>query len=90
MARKAQHPMDSTEHLEEVTRSALDFVCKYPKYVVELERRKNLLQAKLQAVKLEAEERRLHMSMPESLQKVLAGKRLLLWNFCSRSMAMMT
>ena len=71
--------MDSTEHLEEVTRSALDFVCKYPKYVVEVERRKNLLQAKLQAVKLEAEEQRLHMSMPESLQKVLAGKRLLLW-----------
>ena len=41
------HPMDTTDHLEQVTREALDFNLKYPPQVVELERKKNLLHAKL-------------------------------------------
>eukprot|EP00435_Cladocopium_sp_Y103_P022067 s4526_g5.t1 len=74
-----QHPMDSAEHLEEVTRYALDFNFRYPPgHVVRLERRKNLLQAKLLATRLAAEETALHDALPTSLAKVLEGKKLLL------------
>eukprot|EP00435_Cladocopium_sp_Y103_P049944 s2858_g15.t1 len=80
-AERVQHPMDSTEHLESATKYALDFNFRYPADVVKLERRKNLLQAKLMALKLEQDETKLHAGLPFSLQKVLAGKRLLLWKF---------
>ena len=80
MAEKAVHPMDSADHLEGVTKYALDFVFKYPAHVVKLERRKNLLQAKLLGLKLADEERALHSTLPPSLNKVLSGKNLLLWH----------
>ena len=79
MAKKASHPMDSVDHLEEVTKYALDFNFRYPEHVVKLERRKNLLQAKLLSVKLAEEESKLHASLPPPLQKVLEGKKLLVW-----------
>ena len=40
MAEKAVHPMDSADHLEGITKYALDFVFEYPAHVVKLERRK--------------------------------------------------
>ena len=73
------HPMHTTEHLEEVTREALEFNLRYPHHLVELERKKNLLHAKLMAAQLEKQELTLHAEMPECLRKVLDGKRLLLW-----------
>lgn len=73
------HPMDTTEHLEVVTREALEFNLRYPHHLVELERKKNLLHAKLMAAQLEKQELTLHEEMPECLRKVLDGKRLLLW-----------
>ena len=79
MAKKANHPMDSVDHLEEVTKYALDFNFRYPEHVVKLEQRKNLLQAKLLSVKLADEESRLHATLPPPLQKVLEGKKLLVW-----------
>ena len=79
MVANALHPMDSTDHLESFTKQALDFVFKYPKNLVQLERRKNLLQAKLLAAKLNDDEKALHAGLPLCLQKVLAGKKLLLW-----------
>eukprot|EP00435_Cladocopium_sp_Y103_P066873 s464_g29.t1 len=78
-AQQVQHPMDSTDHLEEPTKFALDFNFRYPEHVVKLERRKNLLQAKLMAARLADEEQALHSSLPPSLKKVLAGKNLLVW-----------
>ena len=78
-AHHVQHPMDSTDHLESVTKFALDFVFQYPGHVVKLERKKNLLQARLMAIKLADSEQKLHDSLPEPLAKVLNGKRLLLW-----------
>ena len=71
--------MDTTEHLEGVVKESLDFNLRYPQHLVELERKKNMLQAKLMAAQLEEKERVLHEGMPESLRKVLDGKRLLLW-----------
>ena len=44
-----------------------------------LERKKNLLFAKLLAVQTEDQEKALHKSLPESLAKVLSGKRILVW-----------
>ena len=79
LACNLMHPMDATDHLEEPTRYALDFNLKYPCSVVTLERKKNLLHAKLLAVQCEAQEKELHAGLPPSLQKVLEGKRLLVW-----------
>ena len=79
MAMKVQHPMDTVDHLEDVTRHALDFNFRYPGHVIKLERRKNLLQAKLMALRLAEDEAKLHAAMPDHLQKVLKGKNLLLW-----------
>jgi len=78
-ALQAGHPMDTTEHLEGVVKESLDFNLRCPQHLVELERKKNMLQAKLMAAQLEGKERVLHEGMPESLRKVLDGKRLLLW-----------
>lgn len=79
MALNTMHPMDTTEHLEAVTQMALDCNLRYPPHLVELERKKNLLQAKLLAVQTKQQEEELHASLPESLQKVLAGKKLIVW-----------
>ena len=79
LAMGVQHPMDATEHLEAVTRYALEFNLKYPPHVVMLERKKNLLQARLLAKQFEQQEKQLHESLPPSLQKVLHGKQLLVW-----------
>lgn len=38
LAKCVQHPMDSTDHLESVTKFALDFNFRYPAHVVKLER----------------------------------------------------
>ena len=72
--------MDSADHLESVTKYALDFVFRYPAHVVKVERRKSLLQAELLGLKLADEEHVLHSTWPPSLNKVLAGKNLLLWH----------
>ena len=46
---------------------------------MELERKKNLLHAKLLAVQSKQQEEELHASLPDSLRKVLGGKRLIVW-----------
>lgn len=73
------HPMDTTEHLEAVAQLALDCNLRYPPQLVELERKKNLLHAKLLAVQSKQQEEELHASLPDSLRKVLEGKRLIVW-----------
>eukprot|EP00435_Cladocopium_sp_Y103_P024707 s3081_g6.t1 len=71
--------MDTTDHLEQVTKEALDFNLRYPHHLVELERKKNLLFAKLLVAQTEQQEKALHEGLPEHLQKVLMGKRILVW-----------
>ena len=78
-ATKLQHPVDSTDHLAPVTRDALMFNLRYPHELVKLERKKNLLFAKLLAVQNQDQETALHKSLPGHLQKVLDGKRILVW-----------
>ncbi len=71
--------MDSVEHLEEVTVAALHFNLHYPMELVKVERKKNLLYAKMWAKKQATAETELHSKLPPSLRKVLEGKNLLLW-----------
>ena len=41
-AKELKHPIDATDHLEPVTRQALQVNLRYPAAVVKLERKKNL------------------------------------------------
>ena len=79
LSRQVKHPMDSTEHLEEPTLFLLKFNLTYPMHLVQIERKKNILQAKILLKKLESEELEMHKSFPDCLKKVLEGKKLLLW-----------
>ena len=79
LSKKVNHPMDSTEHLEEPTLFSLKFNLTYPMHLVQIERKKNILQAKILLKKLEGEEIEMHGKLPACLKKVLEGKKLLLW-----------
>ncbi|CAJ1338598.1 unnamed protein product [Effrenium voratum] len=52
MAMGVQHPMDTSHHVESPTSYALSFVLKHSDEVVKLERKKNLLPARLMAKRL--------------------------------------
>ncbi len=67
------------EHLEEATLFCMRYNLQQSQDLIKLERKKNLLQAKILAKQLEADEHKLHASFSASVQKVLDGKRLLLW-----------
>lgn len=79
MANTVAHPMDTAEHIEPITRDAIQFNLQHHPDLVKLERRKNLLQAKLLSKQLAAEESKLHQSFPACMEKVLVKKKLLLW-----------
>ena len=79
MARQTMHPMDTVEHLEEVTKRAIEYNLTTSPDLIKLNRKKNLLQARIWARMQEEEEKALHAAFPESLAKVLREKRLLLW-----------
>ena len=57
----------------------MNFNLQYPSNLVKIERKKNILHAKISAKKLAKEEAELHSAMPSCLQRVLEGKNLLLW-----------
>lgn len=78
MAKNVKHPMHAVGHLEEVTLFSLNFNLRYPIHLTQIER-KNLLQAKIMAKKLESDEKLLHSKLPNCVNKVLEGKNLLLW-----------
>eukprot|EP00435_Cladocopium_sp_Y103_P002961 s2428_g1.t1 len=64
---------------EAVTKFAMEFNLQYPPHVIKLERKKDILQARLLAKQCEQQEKELHASWPPCLQKALQGKRLLVW-----------
>ena len=74
-----QHPMDSTNHLEEVTQDAIQHVLQTDPKLLKIQRKTAILKLKILSKKLEAEEERVHQNLPESLRCVLKDKRLLLW-----------
>ena len=67
------------EHLEGVTKRAIEYNLTTSPDLIKLNRKKNLLQARIWARMLEKEEKALHAAFPESLEKVLKDKRLFLW-----------
>ena len=79
MAKQTLHPMDTTEHLEDVTKFALGCNLKYPPELVMIERKKNLLHAKLLLAQTKQQEEALHAALPVCLGKVLKDKNLLVW-----------
>ena len=74
MARQTMHPMDTVEHLEEVTKRAIEYNLTTSPDLIKLNRKKNLLQARIWARMQEEEEKVLHAAFPESLAKVLIGR----------------
>ena len=77
-ARKANRPMDENA-LEQITMDAIEYVaCNSPE-LVSIERKKNLLKARILAKQLEGQEKELHDNFPDSIEKVVKGKKILLW-----------
>eukprot|EP00435_Cladocopium_sp_Y103_P067368 s421_g29.t4 len=72
------HPMDNTS-VSSVTLEAIQFVVGTDPRLVEIERKKNLLKAKIRAKQLEKQEQDFHESLAAPVQKVVKGKKLLLW-----------
>ena len=60
-ARNANHPMDENA-LEKITKEAIEYVSCNPPKLVSIERKKNLLKAKILAKQLEGQEKKLHDS----------------------------
>ena len=76
-ARKANRPMDENA-LEQITMDAIEYVaCNSPE-LVSIERKKNLLKARILAKQLEGQEKELHDNFPDSIEKVVKGKKILL------------
>ena len=65
--------------LNQITKDAIKFVSKSDPKLVSIERRKNLLKAKILAKQLEGEETSLHKDLPKSVEKVVSDKKILLW-----------
>ena len=64
---------------KKITRDAIRFVSESDPKLVSIERRKNLLKAKILAKQLEPQEKSLHAKLPESVKKVASSKKILLW-----------
>ena len=64
--------------LEEITKDAIRFVSKSDPRLASVERRKNFLKARIMAKQLEEQEIDLHRNLPESVEKVVGGERILL------------
>ena len=76
--RKSNHPMDENA-LEQITMDAIGYVACNPPELVSIERKKNLLKARILAKQLEGQEKELHDNLPDSIEKVVKGKKILLW-----------
>ena len=63
--------------LEKITKDAIKFVSQSPPELVLIERKKNLLKAKILAK--QGQEKILHENLPKSVAKVVQGKKILLW-----------
>ena len=77
-AQNVVHPMDECA-LNQITKDAIKFVSKSDPKLVSIERRKNLLKAKILTKQLEGDEISLHKNLPKSVEKVVSDKKILLW-----------
>jgi len=66
----SSHPMEENT-LHKITNDAIDFVAKSSSRLVSIERKKNLLKAKILSRQLESQEKELHAGLPTSIQKVV-------------------
>ena len=77
-ARVAVHPMDENA-VADITRKAIQFVVKSDPKLVSIERKKQLLKAKIKAKQLAKLEQDLHESLHPAVEKVVHDKKILLW-----------
>ena len=77
-AKQVIHPMDENA-VASITKKAIDFVERSSPRLVSIERKKQLLKAKIKAKQLEQQEKRLHESLNPSVEKVVGDKKILLW-----------
>ena len=73
-----------------VTKDAIDFIVKSDPKLVSVERRKKLLKAKIKAKQLHNQERDLHNSLPQSIERVVHDKKSSCGKLSSRRPAPMT
>ena len=84
-ARHLSHPMDVGNPIAAITREALRVNVHEDAKVIELKRKTAILKVQIEAKKLQESETELHSKMPAYMQKVLKGKRILLFESLLRS-----
>ena len=91
MSMNVKHPMDSVEHLEEATLEALHFNLHYRLELVKIERKKNLLHARILSKKLAAEEAELHSILvsPLVFRRCWMARTFFCGGTCTRSITKM-
>ena len=72
------HPMDENA-LEKITLDALDTVVNLDPRLLAIDRKKNLLKAKIKQKQTQKDEAHLHASLPASVEKVVHDKKIILW-----------
>ena len=65
--------------MEKITKDAIRFVATSDPRLVSIERKKNVLKARIMAKQLEEQETNLHRSLAESVEMLVGGKKILLW-----------
>ena len=77
-AKNITHPMDENAP-EKITLDALDTVINMDPRLLAIERKKNLLKAKIKQKQVQREEADLHANLPASVERVVHDKSIILW-----------
>ena len=77
-AKRTKHPMDENA-LEPITLEAIRTIVTTNPKLVAIERKKNLLKARIKDKQLQKDEDLLHSRLPVSVEKVVKDKKILLW-----------
>ena len=78
-AQRITHPMDENAP-EKITLEAIDTVVHLDPRLLAIERKKNLLKAKIKEKQMHRDEAGLHASLPASVERVVHDKKIILWN----------
>ena len=77
-AQRITHPMDENA-LEKITLEAFDIVVIMDPRLLAIERKKNLLKAKIKEKQMHRDEAGLHASLSASVEQVVHDKKIILW-----------
>ena len=74
------HPMDENV-LDKITIEAINIVVNMDPRLLAIERKKNLLKAKVKEKQMHMDEVNLHASLPASVERVVHDKNIILWRW---------